>query len=82
VAEISIQSGKGRRAYPVIAVGVIRTPEQAEQLLSESAQDFIGLARPLLADPDWAVKAQTAMRGVFRDALAACIAWKPMRKTY
>ncbi len=43
---------------PVISVGVIRTPEQAEQLLLEGDQDFIGLARPLLADPDWAVKAK------------------------
>lgn len=43
---------------PVISVGVIRTPEQAEELLAEGVQDFIGLARPLLADPDWAVKAK------------------------
>ena len=43
---------------PVIAVGVIRTPDQAEQLLLDGSQDFIGLARPLLADPDWAGKAK------------------------
>mgnify|MGYP002344244239 FL=1 len=43
---------------PVIAVGVIRTPELAERLISDGVQDFIGLARPLLADPYWAVKAQ------------------------
>ncbi|HAH63129.1 MAG TPA: hypothetical protein DCL73_13650, partial [Treponema sp.] len=33
---------------PVIAVGVIRTPELAERLISDGVQDFIGLARPLL----------------------------------
>lgn len=44
---------------PVISVGVIRTPEQAEEQLKEGVQDFIGLARPLLADPDWAVKAKS-----------------------
>jgi len=44
---------------PVIAVGVIRTPEQAEQLLEDGVQDFIGLGRPVLADPMWARKAQS-----------------------
>ena len=44
-------------SIPVIAVGVIRTPGQAEQLLKDSVQDFIGLGRPMLADPMWAKKA-------------------------
>lgn len=43
---------------PVITAGVIRTPEFAEELLNEGIQDFIGLGRTLLADPDWAIKAQ------------------------
>ncbi|MBO4446143.1 MAG: FAD-dependent oxidoreductase [Clostridia bacterium] len=43
---------------PVIAVGVIRDPDQAEKLLEDGVQDFIGLARPLLADPEWAKKAK------------------------
>ncbi|MBO6066286.1 MAG: NADH:flavin oxidoreductase, partial [Lachnospiraceae bacterium] len=43
---------------PVIAVGVIRNPETAEKLLEDGVQDFIGLARPLLADPEWALKAK------------------------
>ena len=43
---------------PVIAVGVIRTPEFAEKLLEDGVQDFIGLGRPLLADPEWAKKAK------------------------
>ncbi|MBQ2092505.1 MAG: FAD-dependent oxidoreductase [Clostridia bacterium] len=41
---------------PVIAVGVIRDPDQAEKLLEDGVQDFIGLGRPLLADPEWAKK--------------------------
>lgn len=48
---------------PVIAVGVIRTPSQAEQQLVEGDQDFIGLARPLLADPQWATKAMEGREG-------------------
>ena len=49
---------KGAVHIPIISVGVIRTPKQAEEQLTEGVQDFIGLARPLLADPDWAVKAR------------------------
>ncbi len=45
-------------SIPVIGVSVTRTPEQAEQQLLDGDQDFIGLGRPLLADPDWAAKAQ------------------------
>ncbi len=43
-------------SVPVIGVSVTRTPEQAEEQLRNGDQDFIGLGRPLLADPDWASK--------------------------
>lgn len=43
---------------PVISVGVIRNPDVAEKLLEDGVQDFIGLGRPLLADPEWAKKAK------------------------
>ena len=45
-------------SIPVCGVGVIRTPEQAEELLESGNQDFIGLGRPLLADPHWVEKAE------------------------
>lgn len=45
-------------SIPVAGVGVIRTPEQAEELLESGNQDFIGLGRPLLADPHWPAKAK------------------------
>jgi len=38
---------------PVIASGKIRTPEMAEATLREGRADLIGMARQLLADPDW-----------------------------
>lgn len=44
-------------AVPVIAVNKIRTPERAERMLAEGVCDFIALARPLLADPYWPLKA-------------------------
>jgi len=43
---------------PVIGVGVIRSPEFAEQILKEGRVDFIALGRALLADPHWPRKAK------------------------
>src|SRR5690606_21388457 len=42
---------------PVIAVGQIRWPATAERALAAGDADLIALGRPLLADPEWAVKA-------------------------
>lgn len=44
-------------SIPVIAVNNIKEPSVAESLLEENVCDYIGLARPLLADPFWAKKA-------------------------
>jgi 2-enoate reductase len=38
---------------PVITVGKLGYPELAERVLEEGKADFIALARPLLADPEW-----------------------------
>jgi 2,4-dienoyl-CoA reductase-like NADH-dependent reductase (Old Yellow Enzyme family) len=38
---------------PVVATGKIRTPELAESILREGRADLVGMARQLLADPDW-----------------------------
>ncbi|MCK4791000.1 MAG: FAD-dependent oxidoreductase, partial [Desulfobacteraceae bacterium] len=43
---------------PVISVGPIRTPEFAEQIISEGKIDFVSLGRGLLADPYWPQKAR------------------------
>jgi len=42
---------------PVIASGSITSPELAEKILSDGKGDFIGLGRPLWADPYWPQKA-------------------------
>ncbi|MCE9582580.1 MAG: hypothetical protein K8T20_08815, partial [Planctomycetes bacterium] len=41
---------------PVVATGKISSPEFAERLIREGKADLIGMARPLLADPDWPKK--------------------------
>ncbi len=43
---------------PVVAVGKIPHPKLAEELLQENRADMIGMLRPFLSDPDWAVKAR------------------------
>jgi len=39
-------------ATPVVATGKIHTPELAESVLRDGTADLVGMARPLLADPD------------------------------
>lgn len=41
---------------PVISVGKISAPADAEALLQNGQADMIGMARQLLADPDWVKK--------------------------
>jgi 2,4-dienoyl-CoA reductase-like NADH-dependent reductase (Old Yellow Enzyme family)/thioredoxin reductase len=50
---------KKQVSIPVIAANLIRSPEQAEQQLESSIQDFVALGRPHIADPYWVEKAMT-----------------------
>jgi len=44
-------------SIPVIAVGVIRAPRLAEEILEAGQADFVALGRALIADPEWPHKA-------------------------
>jgi 2,4-dienoyl-CoA reductase-like NADH-dependent reductase (Old Yellow Enzyme family)/NADPH-dependent 2,4-dienoyl-CoA reductase/sulfur reductase-like enzyme len=44
-------------SIPVIAVGRIRTPELANQILEENKADLISMGRALIADPNLPIKA-------------------------
>ena len=48
---------------PVIAVGVIRNPSYASEILESNAADVIALGRGLIADPDWPRKALAGNEG-------------------
>ena len=48
---------------PVVTAGKIRTPELAEQIVREGRADIIGMARALLCDPDWPIKAREDRTG-------------------
>jgi dimethylglycine catabolism A len=45
-------------AVPVVSVGKISDPAEAERLLVEEKADLVGMARQLLSDPDWVRKVE------------------------
>ena len=45
-------------SVPVIASGSITTPDLAEDIIASGKGDFVGLGRPLWADPEWPRKAE------------------------
>lgn len=45
-------------SIPVAVAGRIRTPDVAREALALGQADWIGLGRPLLADPDWVRKTE------------------------
>jgi 2,4-dienoyl-CoA reductase-like NADH-dependent reductase (Old Yellow Enzyme family) len=50
----SVRAGSG---LPVAAVGLIGEPAQAEQILAEGSADAVFLARAMLREPHWALRA-------------------------
>jgi len=54
---------------PVISVGKISDPADAEELLRAGKADLIGMARQLLADPDWVRKVEDGRQ----DEILRCI---------
>ncbi len=52
------EAAKKELKIPVIASGSITSPALAESILHEGKGDFIGLGRPLWADPEWPRKAR------------------------
>ena len=54
---------------PIAATGKINTPALAEEILQSGKADLVGLARALLADPDWPRKARLGQA----DRIVRCI---------
>jgi 2,4-dienoyl-CoA reductase-like NADH-dependent reductase (Old Yellow Enzyme family) len=46
------------------AVGMITDPQQADAIIESGSADIVLLARQMLRDPYWALKAQTALGGI------------------
>ncbi|MGA7053219.1 MAG: NADPH-dependent 2,4-dienoyl-CoA reductase [Mycobacterium sp.] len=45
-------------SIPVVASNRINMPQAAEQILTETRVQLVSMARPLLSDPEWVLKAQ------------------------
>ncbi len=75
-------------SIPVMVTNRINTPDAAEQLLADGTADLVSLARPMLADADFARKAregradeintciacnQACLDYLFRDQAATCL---------
>lgn len=61
---------------PVLLVGRITTPEEAEQLLEEEQGDAICLARQMFADAEWGTKAREGRSRDIRRCVAANLCWR------
>ena len=57
-------------SIPVVTTNRINTPEIAEKLLSDGVADMVSMARPMLADPNFVVKAEQDKA----DEINTCIA--------
>ncbi len=57
-------------SIPVVASNRINMPQAAEQILTDTSVQLISMARPLLSDPDWVLKAQDDRA----DEINTCIA--------
>ena len=79
---------KGEVAIPLVATNRINTPEVADRLVADGHADMVSMARPLLADADWANKAragraerintciacnQACLDHVFQNKRASCL---------
>jgi 2,4-dienoyl-CoA reductase (NADPH2) len=64
------QRMKAEVKLPLVTTNRINMPDVAERILAEGHADMVSMARPLLADPDWVVKAATGRA----DEINTCIA--------
>jgi hypothetical protein len=60
---------------PVMAIGRIATPAEAEAALAEGAADLVGLTRALIADADWPAKARAGRVEDIRPSSYDNFAW-------
>jgi 2,4-dienoyl-CoA reductase (NADPH2) len=84
----AVRNVKAAVSIPVMASNRINTPEVAEEIIASGAADMVSMARPLLADPDFAKKVrlgntseintciacnQACLDRIFTDRTATCL---------
>lgn len=63
------------RQVPVMALGLITDPAEAEGILRRDDADLIALGRPLVTDPAWPVKAQSGREAQIRYCVSCNTCW-------
>jgi 2,4-dienoyl-CoA reductase (NADPH2) len=74
----------GHVNIPVVASNRINMPQAAEQILADTHVQLISMARPLLADPEWVLKAQAERDDEINTCIAcnqACLDYAFVKKT-
>lgn len=66
----AVRNVKQAVSIPVMASNRINTPDIAEEIVASGAADMVSMARPLLADPDFAKKVRLGIK----DEINTCIA--------
>lgn len=70
------QKMKQELSIPLVTTNRINTPELAEEILKNGHADMISMARPLLADPDFVLKAEEGRQNEINTCIAcnqACL---------
>ena len=60
---------------PMIALGMIGTPDEAERIVASGHAELVALGRPLLADAAWPVKAQQGREASIRGCIFCNRCW-------
>lgn len=63
-------------SVPVVLAGRIRSPEDAEQVISEGGADIVAMARTWIADPEWGRKVESGLAHTIRPCMScnqACV---------
>lgn len=63
------------RGVPVMALGLITDPAEAEGILVRGDADCVGLARPLVTDPAWPNKARAGREAEIRYCVSCNTCW-------
>lgn len=66
---------KADLAVPVMAVGLITDPAEADALVANGTADLIGLGRPLITDPAWGLKASLGREADIRYCVSCNSCW-------
>ncbi len=74
--EITRRVRAGAGGLPVLAVGKVSTPEEAEELLAAGDADGVMLGRAMIADGAWVAKAQAGRSGDIRACIGCNTCWE------